>query len=97
MYVSMLRCRMLTERAQYLLSGSAPTTDWDFAIGHEAIVVGGTLELGPEDTVVASLRNIPAQIARGSLAGICGIADGASEPNPRQSSRTELVGECGVC
>jgi acetoin:2,6-dichlorophenolindophenol oxidoreductase subunit alpha len=65
MYVSMLRCRMLTERAQDLLGGSTPTTDWEFAIGHEAIVVAGTLELGPEDAVVASPRNVPAQIARG--------------------------------
>jgi len=66
MYVSMLQCRMLTERAQRLLGGSTPTTDWDFAIGCEAIVVGTTLELGPEDTIVASPRNIPAQIAKGA-------------------------------
>jgi TPP-dependent pyruvate/acetoin dehydrogenase alpha subunit len=66
MYVSMLRCRMLTERAQYLLSGSTPTTNGEFASGHEAIVVGATLEAGPEDTVVASPRNIPAQIAKGA-------------------------------
>ncbi len=66
MYVSMLRCRMLTERAQYLLGGSTPTTEREFTSGHEAIVVGTTLEVGPEDTVVASPRNIPAQIAKGA-------------------------------
>ena len=66
MYVSMLRCRMLTERAQGLFGGSTPTTDWEFAIGHEAIVVGSTLEVGPEDMVVASPRNISAQIAKGA-------------------------------
>ena len=66
MYVSMQRCRMLTERAQHLSSGSTPTTDWEFSIGHEAILVGSTLELGVEDTFVASPNNLPAQIAKGA-------------------------------
>ncbi len=79
MYLSMLRCRMLTERAQDLLGGSTPTTDWEFSIGHEAIVVGSTLEVGPEDAVVASPRNIPAQIAKGaSLECVASLAEPAN-------------------
>jgi TPP-dependent pyruvate/acetoin dehydrogenase alpha subunit len=66
MYALMLKCRMLAERAQHLLGGSTPTTDTDFGIGHEAIVVGATLGLGPEDSMVASPRNLPAQIAKGA-------------------------------
>ncbi len=37
-----------------------------FTVGHEAIVVGATLELNPEDTMVASPRNFAALIARGA-------------------------------
>ncbi len=66
MYVSMLRCRTLTERAVQQLVGSAPTTDWNFAVGREAIVVGAALDLGLADTVVFSSSNIPAQLARGA-------------------------------
>jgi TPP-dependent pyruvate/acetoin dehydrogenase alpha subunit len=67
LYVSMLRCRMLSERAQSLVvTGCGSVSDCDFGIGHEAIAAGATLDLGPEDTMVASPRNFAAQIAKGT-------------------------------
>ena len=63
-YSSMLKCRIMTERAQSLLGGRQPA-DYDFGLGHEAVVIGATLELGPEDTIAASPGNFTAQIAKG--------------------------------
>jgi TPP-dependent pyruvate/acetoin dehydrogenase alpha subunit len=63
LYASMLRCRMLSERAQHL---AATASAGEFAIGHEAIVAGATLELGSEDMLVASPGNLGAQIMRGT-------------------------------
>ena len=65
LYFSMLKCRMLSERAQRVVTVRDPA-DYDFAIGREAIVVGATLELGPEDTIAASPRNFSAQVAKGA-------------------------------
>jgi len=65
LYASMLNCRMMTERAQHLPGGQTHCEDYDFDIGHEAIVVGATVELGPQDTLVASPRNFAAHVARG--------------------------------
>jgi TPP-dependent pyruvate/acetoin dehydrogenase alpha subunit len=65
LYSSMLKCRMATERAQRLPGGRQPA-DYDFDLGHEAVVIGATLELGPEDTIAASPRNFTAQIAKGT-------------------------------
>ena len=53
-------------------------TDSGFTVGHEAIVVGATLELNPEDTMVASPRNFAALIAqRASLEFV--LSQAASE------------------
>jgi|SRR5271167_686685 len=66
LYVLMLKCRMLSERAERLTAGRDPAADHDFAIGHEAIVVGATLELGPQDTIAASPHNFAAQFVKGT-------------------------------
>src|SRR5208337_5025532 len=65
LYSSMLKCRIMTERAQRLLGDRQPA-DYDFDLGREAVVIGATLELGPEDTIAASPRNFAAQIAKGT-------------------------------
>src|SRR5271157_3499001 len=66
LYASMLKCRMMAEQAQRLLGDRRAITDYEFAIGDEAVVVGVTLELGPEDTIAASPRNFAAQMAKGT-------------------------------
>src|SRR5271167_984952 len=65
LYASMLKCRIVTERAQRPPHGLIPCENYDFGIGHEAIVVGATVELGPEDTLVTSPRNFAAHVAKG--------------------------------
>src|SRR5271165_1359622 len=67
LYASMLKCRILAERVQCLPGGQRHPDDYAFDIGHEAIVVGATVELGPEDTLVASPRNFAAHVAKGVL------------------------------
>jgi pyruvate dehydrogenase E1 component alpha subunit len=67
LYSSMLKCRMLSARAQGAGTGCDPAVDYDLAIGHEAMVVGATLELGPGDTITASARNFAAQAAKGAM------------------------------
>src|SRR5208337_1119552 len=66
LYASMLKCRMMAEQAQRLLGDRRAIKYYEFAIGHEAVVVGATLELGPGDTIAASPRNFAAQIAKGT-------------------------------
>ena len=69
LYMLMMKCRKLSERAQCLAAGRDPAADYDIAIGHEAIVVAATLELGPQDTVAASRRNFAAQVVNGGPMG----------------------------
>lgn len=66
MYALMLKSRRMMEQAQRLLNGDAPKFDSDFTIWHEAIVVGATLELNADDTMVASPRNFAALVAQGA-------------------------------
>lgn len=66
LYASMLKCRMLAERARVLPGGQMLRDNYDFDRGHEAVVVGATVELGPQDTMVASPRNFAAHIAKGT-------------------------------
>src|SRR5271157_4359699 len=89
LYASMLNCRMMTERAQHLPGGQMHFHDYDFDIGHEAIVVGATVELGPQDTLVASPRNFPAHVARGiSLETL--MSRGA----PENGTQAVIVADC---
>jgi TPP-dependent pyruvate/acetoin dehydrogenase alpha subunit len=69
LYTLMLKCRKLSERAHQLAAGRDPAADYDFAIGHEAIVVAATLDLGPQDTVAASRRDFAAQVVKGAPMG----------------------------
>ena len=90
MYVSMLRCRMLTERAQYLLSRSTPTTDC--GVRHRSRSYRRRRHAGAgsgrRGCRISPQHSRPDR--EGGLAGICGIADGAGEPKSPQSSRTDI-------
>jgi pyruvate dehydrogenase E1 component alpha subunit len=65
LYACMLKCRMLAERAQRLPEALMHSEDYDFEIGREAVVVGATVDLDPQDTLVASPRNFAAHVAQG--------------------------------
>ena len=60
LYTSLLRCRLVQEEAR-----RASGSDYDLAIGHEAIIAGPTSELGAEDTIATSGRNLAGLVARG--------------------------------
>ncbi|MFZ0915125.1 MAG: thiamine pyrophosphate-dependent enzyme [Candidatus Korobacteraceae bacterium] len=62
MYSAMLKCRMMGERAR---DGNAVLA-YDFTAGHEAIVIGASIDLKPEDTIAASQRNFAVRIAMGT-------------------------------
>jgi len=60
LYAALLRCRLAQECPR--LSRS---TQYEIALGHEAVTGGTTADLGAEDTIAASPRNLAAQVARG--------------------------------
>jgi TPP-dependent pyruvate/acetoin dehydrogenase alpha subunit len=62
MYFAMLKCRMMKERASNNKDGPV----YDLTAGHEAIVVGASIDLKPHDTIAASRRNFAAHIAMGT-------------------------------
>jgi len=41
------------------------STEYELALGHEAVTAGTTADLGAEDTIAASARNLAALVARG--------------------------------
>ena len=61
MYAAMLKCRMMEERA-----GDVAVVAYDLTIGHEAVVIGASIDLQPDDTVAASHRNFAAHIVVGT-------------------------------
>ena len=62
MYSAMLKCRMMEERAR---DGNAAVA-YDLTTGHEAVAIGASIDLKPEDTIAASHRNFAARIAMGT-------------------------------
>ncbi len=66
LYASLLRCRLAEEHAH---GGSRPDelARFDLGVGHEAVVVGTTVDLRGSDAIAASSRNLAAQVVRQSL------------------------------
>jgi TPP-dependent pyruvate/acetoin dehydrogenase alpha subunit len=60
-YIAMLKCRMMGERVR---DGGMVT--YDLTTGHEAVVIGASIELQPDDTVASSHRNFAAHIVVGT-------------------------------
>lgn len=60
LHAALLRCRLAQEFAR-----QAHPTEYEIAIGHEAVTAGTTADLGAEDTIAASPRNLAALVARG--------------------------------
>jgi TPP-dependent pyruvate/acetoin dehydrogenase alpha subunit len=57
LYTTMVKCRLLEERAGVLLKQSRFTGGYDAAVGQEASAVGVTIDLRPEDTLIPSHRD----------------------------------------
>lgn len=62
LYLALLKCRLVQEYAQRLSTAA----EFDFAIGQEAVVIGTTFGLRPEDTITASAGNVAAVLSRGT-------------------------------
>jgi len=60
LYAALLRCRLVQEHM-----GLSHSTEYELTPGHEAVTVGTTADLGTEDTIAASTRNLAALVARG--------------------------------
>ena len=60
-YSAILKCRIMEERAR----DSNAIVAYDLTTGHEAIVVGASIGLKPEDTIAASQRNFAAHVVIG--------------------------------
>ncbi len=81
LYASLLRCRMLQEHARTLSRRDEPA-QFDLAIGHEAVVVGTTVDLRDSDAIAASGRNLAAQVVRqNSLNSVFGTNGHAPSAN----------------
>jgi TPP-dependent pyruvate/acetoin dehydrogenase alpha subunit len=86
LYAALLKCRLVAEQVQRGSShvgtaSNAAAARYEIAIGHEAVVVGATADLGAEDSVAASPTNLAALVARGSA-----LADLFAASNGRPSS-----------
>lgn len=62
MYSGMLKCRTMEE----WLRNCETEPDYDLTTGHEAVVIGASIDLRPEDTIAASRRNFTAHIVMGT-------------------------------
>lgn len=84
LYSSLLRSRLVQERMQELSRSNSAAPQYDFNIGGEAVAVGATADLGPEDSITASPRNLAALIARGASmrAFLTGVADASASSFP---------------
>jgi len=70
LFVSALTLRMLAERGPAHGGASTTLAEHGFTVGDEAIVAGATVELTPEDTIVAGTGNSAARIAKEVLGGV---------------------------
>lgn len=64
-HAAMVKCRMVAERARILFEPGRLTGFGDLAAGEEAIQVGVTLDLQPEDAVFPSHRGFIAHLMQG--------------------------------
>jgi TPP-dependent pyruvate/acetoin dehydrogenase alpha subunit len=83
LYVSMVKCRMIGERAHiYLKKGNICAND-DASLGREAIAAGVAIDLLPEDTVASSHRDVMVNfISSVPMDNIFSrLPDGAAEPS----------------
>jgi TPP-dependent pyruvate/acetoin dehydrogenase alpha subunit len=78
LYSSLLRCRLVQERVQELCAANEVAPGFAVRIGHEAVTVGATADLGPEDTIAGSHHDLAALIARGVPLAALLAANGAA-------------------
>ncbi len=90
MYSAMLKCRMMKDGAR----GSNAEDSYDLATGHEAVLIGASIGLRPEDTVAASHRNFAAHIVMGTPLKY--LLKGTGANNSGESRASILSCRCAV-
>jgi TPP-dependent pyruvate/acetoin dehydrogenase alpha subunit len=107
-YVSMVKCRMIGERARFLLGKRKLIGNEYAAVGREAIAAGVVIDLLPEDTVAPSHRDLIVNFIRGvPLGKLFGdLAGDAAKPSfaarvklatsAAQANKTEKNGKIAV-
>lgn len=65
LYSGMLKCRLAAESVQHLRCDSKLTMR-GLAVGHEAVVAGASVVLGPQDSLAVSPSNFAAHILQGT-------------------------------
>lgn len=66
LYATMLKCRMVEEKARTLFKQGKFAGNYYAAVGQEATEVGATIDLEPEDYVAPSHRNFVTNIMKGT-------------------------------
>jgi TPP-dependent pyruvate/acetoin dehydrogenase alpha subunit len=65
LYTTMLKCRMIEERARVLFKQSKFTGNYYAAVGQEACTVGAAIDLRPEDCIGPSHRDFISNFVKG--------------------------------
>lgn len=88
LYATMLKCRMLEERARVLFKQSRFTGNYYAAVGQEAAAVGIAIDLRPEDTIGPSHRDFITNFIKGVPlnAMFCQLYARAASPDKGRSS-----------
>src|SRR5215471_3745597 len=66
LYSTMLKCRMLEEKARMLFKQGRFSGNYYAAVGQEATEVGSAIDLKPEDTVAPSHRDFISHVIKGT-------------------------------
>jgi acetoin:2,6-dichlorophenolindophenol oxidoreductase subunit alpha len=92
LYSTMVKCRMLEERARVLFKQSKFTGNYYAAVGQEACVVGTAIDLEPEDTIGPSHRDFIANFVKGAPLDkmFCQLYARATSPDKGRSSPAHM-------
>jgi TPP-dependent pyruvate/acetoin dehydrogenase alpha subunit len=89
-YATMLKCRVFAERSHILINKSKLSGKKRGSKGHEAAVVGVTIDLHPDDAVIPQPGDlIPAFVAGLPLNDF--LVDSATAPKPQTAVRLKLA------
>jgi TPP-dependent pyruvate/acetoin dehydrogenase alpha subunit len=92
LYSTMVKCRMLEERARVLFKQSKFTGNYYAAVGQEAAAVGVALDLLPEDTIGPSHRDFITNFIKGAPLDkmFCQLYARATSPDKGRSSPAHM-------
>jgi TPP-dependent pyruvate/acetoin dehydrogenase alpha subunit len=92
LYCTMVKCRMLEERARVLFKQSKFTGNYYAAVGQEASAVGAAIDLLPEDTIGPSHRDFITNFIKGAPLDkmFCQLYARATSPDKGRSSPAHM-------